>query len=927
MIKEVNLKGLSSSPSDHASADGELGTCLNLINEDGTLKPIFPAVETGDSIPDKCTIEFVHKVTHNQETHLHYILKFAQGNVTTWEWMEMSTEDNESDGTLNKIDISHFSVNAVTAVGNILCFVGEDRTLYAFWKTDKYVVLDLSQIEYTASAHQQSEKSTLSLDTLQPVEANLDTYVDKDKGTSLIHFMNGDNEAHLAQNISSDVLQNLFSDAYAMVRKSMSDNSFTYIQVCVMAARLYDGTHILIGRPFLSYSLYHGDSTRKLNSKINDSVYLVYSQGKQTLKADGYKELSLADGTYLLTKGESIYSTEITVSFKNISDYEDIIDGIDVFVSEPIYPFNTKSATYDAEKIDGLVFDLGQYGKYEWNFFHNWIATAAMVVKYEPYTLIDFYSKIDECILYKTTSFTYNELSETVTKTLKRAYGTEETLSLADMKRTIIGADCAIAYNNRLHLANVHCRVNDSSAGSIHLGDTSSNMKYYFLVDVTYTQNGQTFRSVTYETVSEVFPSLICFPGLKVTKVQLYARYKDNYYTKSITFHNSDTFGCAYWINYDPDNGTVSELTLEDFSSSTIDAWANVYKAYTSQSNTPIHYPSVIRVSEAENPFVFSASDSVTVGSAQIKALGTNTRPISEGQFGDAPLYAFTDEGVWMVMLGSEGTYQARQPVNREILSNSKSVLPIDDAIVYATDRGLILQEGANAICISDALDDYPFDFTQLFSETFADKVLAAGNTDAELVRYVRFREFLKDAQMMYDYYDSRIIVFNDAYAYAYVYSLKSKMWGTMANTFKTCVNAYPNTYAVDKTAYTDETSKKRFNIVNVYNENPTADTPYFLCTRPFSLDAPDIHKTMFSIIARGYFRNADKGKCGMVLYGSNDLFHWHPIGSSVNRYLRGLAGSPYKYFRLALTGSLSVDESITGFSADYIERWQNRLR
>ena len=64
-----------------------------------------------------------------------------------------------------------------------------------------------------------------------------------------------------------------------------------------------------------------------------------------------------------------------------------------------------------------------------------------------------------------------------------------------------------------------------------------------------------------------------------------------------------------------------------------------------------------------------------------------------------------------------------------------------------------------------------------------------------------------------------------------------------------------------------------------------------------------------------------------MVLYGSNDLFHWYLIKSSVDKYLRGMMGSPYKYFRIALIGSLLPDESISGMSADFTERWQNKLR
>ena len=268
-------------------------------------------------------------------------------------------------------------------------------------------------------------------------------------------------------------------------------------------------------------------------------------------------------------------------------------------------------------------------------------------------------------------------------------------------------------------------------------------------------------------------------------------------------------------------------------------------------------------------------------------------------------------------MTSSEGTYEARQPANREICTNPKSILQIDDAVLFATERGIMLQNGKNAECITDVLDGYPFDFTQLYKADYAKKVLAVGNISEEAVKYVRFRDYLQEADMIYDYYDNRIIVFNAAYPYAYVYSLKSKTWSTMANTINKRVNIYPESYGVNKDG----------KLVDVYVKEPTDSVPYFLCSRPLGLGTPEVFKTMFTAITRGYFRGSEAGKCGMVLYGSNDLFHWYLIKSSVDKYLRGMMGSPYKYFRIALIGSLLPDESISGMSADFTERWQNKLR
>ena len=227
------------------------------------------------------------------------------------------------------------------------------------------------------------------------------------------------------------------------------------------------------------------------------------------------------------------------------------------------------------------------------------------------------------------------------------------------------------------------------------------------------------------------------------------------------------------------------------------------------------------------------------------------------------------------------------------------------------------MQRGRDSECITDVLNGYPFDFTQMYGQDYPIRLLEKNGNKIDDVQYVEFREFLKNAEMIYDYYGSRIIVFNSIYNYAYVYSIKSKMWGTMSSNLRSRVNIYPEAYAINDN---DE-------IVDVHVKNPWLDVKYFICSRPLTLGQENIHKTMFDCIVRGYFRGSKLGKCGVVLFGSNDLFNWYYIGSSINQNLRGLVGSPYKYFRIAIMGSISKDESINGISTAFQPRWQNKLR
>ena len=64
-----------------------------------------------------------------------------------------------------------------------------------------------------------------------------------------------------------------------------------------------------------------------------------------------------------------------------------------------------------------------------------------------------------------------------------------------------------------------------------------------------------------------------------------------------------------------------------------------------------------------------------------------------------------------------------------------------------------------------------------------------------------------------------------------------------------------------------------------------------------------------------------------VVLYGSRDLRTWFPVASSVDHYLRGFSGTPYKYFRIALVCTLTHKESIWGCTIQYTPRLVNQPR
>lgn len=945
--QEVIFKGLTNSPSDYDCQDGELATCLNLINEDGALHPIHQPVVAEQNIALNAgdTIELVHKVTHDETIHSHYIIRKSDD---TWFWMEKG-----GDGTMKTIDLKRFHANAVTAVGNILSFIGESKILYSYWDNGVYRVVDFTEVTYDAKLTRTSFK--MSVDSW--VKDN--TITEQGYTLPLEDF----NTFGFPEELGEKVTTILFDSQDAYVNKYMDSYSFKYIQFAILAIQLYDGSYIQIGNPFILAP----------KEKIEDSIGFRWSYTDGGITSGNLNLTYEAGNIYATYKGQEIDNYELSVKIKNIDEYKTLVKGVDIFISNTLFPYNTNGNILAKGNYFYFRNDKGHMRISDYLYINGRFQHGVRNYHYQPYTEEEIYEKIDNLSFYKSTSFSFDNVKDGVSKKLKRVLGTEESLPLADLQRESYGAMCAITYNNRLHLGNVMSsittRCNNGNgyyspvAPNKSLKEDSDQFLYRYepkgqfngnYIDNFGTdQDGSNCIDKICQVVSKVhlkinnkdeifsyydelhypLPPILSFPSNKAKIIDLLIRIPErgtySCYKKSFSLYESETFGFNYAVNYS--NGTFCPIQANNvtmnYESWTVTisqdpSWkkiseeefnkekANIKESTINGSRTS----SLVKVSEAENPLIFPAKNSVQVGSSIINALAANTRPISEGQFGEAPLYAFTDEGVWVLMLGEEGTYVARQPANREICSNPNGILQIDDAVLYPTNRGIMMQQGRNSICITDQLDGCPFNFMEM---KYAKQIIATNQTGSGEISYIRFKDYLKSADMIYDYYDNRIIVFNQNQAYAYVYSLKSKMWGTMKNVFNKRVNIYPESYATNKEG----------KILNVYVEEPYSNTPYFLCSRPLTINDKEVYKTIFTCIARGYFRKGTNGKCAIVLYGSNNLFDWYIIKTSINEYLRGIAGSPYKYFRVALIGNLATNESISGLSAEFQERLQNKLR
>lgn len=372
------------------------------------------------------------------------------------------------------------------------------------------------------------------------------------------------------------------------------------------------------------------------------------------------------------------------------------------------------------------------------------------------------------------------------------------------------------------------------------------------------------------------------------------------------------------------------------------------------------HLHNNVLTTYVDNPFNWSAKNVTEAGDGRVIALCPNTMAIEQEQFGKTPLYAFTDEGVWGMSVGTDGEMVAVQPVTRDVILDKESLLQIDTSILFATARGIMELTGRTSALISTAIEKTTGatantrtlkGFSQIIEQTgLSQDYLPADDED--------IKDYVKGCRMVYDYPNRRIIVYRPDKKWAYVYSLKSKQWGMTVSNLRSTLNSYPDavctttagtvinlssaaagTVAQSK-AYGANSANEEEAMVTTTTTTTTTGEPgatvttepsgaglpgsLLLLTRPMHISHIETLKTVYRLFVRGKIR---AGHISVALWGSRNLWEWNLVGSSVREYLTQMAGSPYTFFVLAVWGELTEEEVLHLLTVSYREKYNLRPR
>lgn len=304
----------------------------------------------------------------------------------------------------------------------------------------------------------------------------------------------------------------------------------------------------------------------------------------------------------------------------------------------------------------------------------------------------------------------------------------------------------------------------------------------------------------------------------------------------------------------------------------------------------PEHLGNTLAQSEADNPFVFSASGYVRVGQGAILGLAALTTALSNDAYKVATTIAFTTQGIWGLEIDGEGVYKTVPPsFSREVCSNPKSITMVDNGIYYVSKRGLmVISDNANG-CVT----------TQI-----------CGKSHKE---YDSFTEFIQNCTCAYDYRDSQLWLINPDYDFHWVYSIKS---GTLSrkedgHSYEAVVSDYPDTLL-----------QAEGSIFSMYQEPNINDdeTLYsgFFITRPMKFEQAMALKSLRDL--KHIKDVSPEAEIDLTIYASDDCASWQQLPS--------LKGRGFKYFkfRYDLT-NLKAADAFCGTVLYYTTRETDRIR
>lgn len=601
-------------------------------------------------------------------------------------------------------------------------------------------------------------------------------------------------------------------------------------------------------------------------------------------------------------------------AINELKEYRDLIRSVDIFVSNPI----TMLGEASDYKVDGsqsgiVLNDYKSYsiskgadgGRYERQYLRD-LAPGTININSITTFRADrdkVKKSIEDCSnFYLLKSYKIDELptgSSMIEVEIPKSYllslATREVMSDDYNTRAAKSALGSFSYNSRVHLYGVReFLIKDYPIDSVCVYKNTGNLENMSMY--VHTKIGANDAVVKINAPratmwSDAELMYIYYPDPNASKLTI--GLGSTYYEIALTRHNFLYGSYAY----------------ADFGNMLSDA-NKVSSSPTITTDTGTWRKNYIYYSLVDNPFMFPASNVVAVGSAEIQKISTSAKALSQGQFGQYPLYAFCTDGVWALEIAEDGSIGRVAPISRDVCNNPDSITQIDGAVVFTTDQGLKMIQGSEVVLLSGYMDGYNVKEGDYFpSEYFKNKGYA--DFDGLVKEEDRdFRKILEKCRIAYDYPNNMLRIYpKENKGKYYVFDLGTREFSSCIDDteVETVVADYPSSFV------------QKGDSVYSFDGSPTNDRRNgLLLTRPISLDDPSAFKKLQELkLYQTRTKNDSYAK--VCLFVSNDGITWAEKKS--------LRGGSYRYFRFGVITSMMDDEALSGMAVRYETNRANKLR
>ena len=904
MIKRIQLRGISRTPSDRMNEDGGVSESMNMYLDQGESAPAFVPEDVTEQIglPDGLKAEriFIHK-TANYENSI-VVLKDKIVAYTP-------TIDEDVDPLLVMEFTEGETFIDITSMGNTL-IVTTSKTLYYILYKDlvytflgnklpfPYINFEKRKVDKTYEATYEGSLRKPPLGTQNDLEDLLfasymfyakfdDEYASS--GKSWVSFYQDSlsifPESLWTKEAFIDPSDDLDSPSYWLhTLKKRIDT----LKKDIGSSAFREGHYM--GPIFIRYEVetINGAFTSMpilLNSS-NHSIS-IFTRTSRTARARRiYWEEDPQKEVYAFEYGSANHSARLSIDAydifasmqlaDNFESWRDVVQNINIYISEPTTEFLNSEHLILLNSRTVSKEDNSNINLYTWEEE----ATASYGPEADMTTILtsqsDHFFKILSIPITEDGAFTeeFYKLQEgqLITHPTYDELLVQPRLAESDMNHYQSLSTNLTSYNNALLLVqpsqimeydyntlNAREVVYRESAEKFETPKTTTFDITYFLRTITGT------RVVKKQIVSydwgpsyEDFYSFQTFPDKRAYRMVLkmtikYRNGSDEVRYADLEMHPHPYIDCAYYY------GGLDTLLQY-----------NTHESPIADIDTPVNavdeLENKVLMSATDDPFSFPIERRFTFQSKVI-GVAVATTALSQGQFGQYPLYVFTEDGIWAMEAGADGSFVSQKPLSREVCINPDSITAIDNAVVFVTAKGVMVIQGSQVTNISPNMNGRHY-----ILDDQAEKVIRISytrdNNFNDLIEPMQdedsFMSFIKDAKIAYDYVGQRLIFISPSNKkFQYVYKLDTQTWHKVSfsglelvapiNSFPECLITVeaegmdPDVYqAVSDTLELNKDQMKDFlagNMITKYHQKDKGDKYYWTekCNTLYELYEVDI--------------------------------------------------------------------------------------